>query len=453
VCSAELETTLTSQLAQLEAALRDAEQQHTAAMAAAATERAERQAQFELELSQTAAARDEFKHRFNDADTALAASRRDHAAAASEVERLTAREAALTSQLGEAAEMRSTLEQQLTDRAAALRDAHEGASRDRLAAETKAAEREAEFERLIGHERAMRADVEGRLAQETAHREALDGEVAQMRTAAADAEQRYREETAALTARGRHQITQLESQFAKEREAQSERQARLLNDIQNLEAARGALDESLTALREESRLRAIDHQNERDALQRARSTAEAEIQRLAAELTEAMRSLEEARKNFQQTLDLVSSEHADSQAKLLASVEERDARIADVEKRLDDTERELRRQFQHAPLPVWRCTREGAFSDANQALAKLVGYRQPDELRHADFVKTVFESTDDLSWLIERCLATKAKESVETAWKRRSGEHMVVRLSAVECPPDLIEIAVEDVTNVRVLED
>ena len=453
------EAELTSHLAEaakirsaLERQLTEAEQQHASAMAAAA-ERAEREAQFDAELAQTAEARDQFKRRFNEAETALAAARHDHAAAATEVDRLTQREAELTSHLAEAAKIRSALERQLTATADALKAAHEDASRDRVAAETKAAEREGEFTRLIDHERATRADVGERLAREIARRESLDRTIAEMRSAAADAEQRFRDEIATLTARGRDEVTQLENQFAKEREGHNTRQAALLNEIQNLETARGALDDSLASVREHARRREIDYQHERDGLERARLTAEAEVRRLAAELTDARHAFEKARREFQQTLDRVTGEHAESVAKLVVEGAERDARIENLEKQLDASRRELRRQFHDAPLPLWRCTRDGAFTDANRALAHLVGYREPDELRDADFVKAVFESTDDLSWLVERCLSTKTRQSVETAWKRRNDERLVVRLSAIEFGPDTIEIAVEDITNVHVLED
>jgi hypothetical protein len=454
------EAELTSHLAEaakirsaLERQLIEAEQQHASAMAAAAAERAEREAQFDAELAQTAEARDQFKRRFNEAETALAAARHDHAAAATEVDRLTQREAELTSHLAEAAKIRSALERQLTATADALKAAHEDASRDRVAAETKAAEREGEFTRLIDHERATRADVGERLAREIARRESLDRTIAEMRSAAADAEQRFRDEIATLTARGRDEVTQLENQFAKEREGHNTRQAALLNEIQNLETARGALDDSLASVREHARRREIDYQHERDGLERARLTAEAEVRRLAAELTDARHAFEKARREFQQTLDRVTGEHAESVAKLVVEGAERDARIENLEKQLDASRRELRRQFHDAPLPLWRCTRDGAFTDANRALAHLVGYREPDELRDADFVKAVFESTDDLSWLVERCLSTKTRQSVETAWKRRNDERLVVRLSAIEFGPDTIEIAVEDITNVHVLED
>ena len=442
-----------TRLHEAEIAARDAEHRHASAMAAAATERVERQMQFEAELAQTAGARDDFKHRWSNAETALATARHDHAGAATEVERLTQREAELRSQLAEANAVRSTLERQLTDAADALQAAHDDASRDRLTAETRAAEREAAFDRLIGHERATRTDVEQRLAAEIARREALDRAIAEMRSAAADAEQRFREEIATLTARARDEKTHFENQFAKEREAHKGRQTELLNEIRNLEAARGALDESLASVREQMRRREIDYQHERDGLERARLTAETEVRRLAAQLAEAKHTLDEARRDFQQTLDRVTGEHADSLAKLEVTVAEREARIEDVEKQLDERRLELRRHFQHAPLALWRCTPDGALTDANRALADLVGYRQPDELRGADFVKTVFESTEDLAWLIERCLSTKTRQSVETPWNRRNGERLVVRLSAVQFAADMIEIAVEDVTNVRVLED
>jgi PAS domain S-box-containing protein len=419
------EAELTAQVTQSETAFREAEQTHAVAMTAAATERAERQAQFDAELSQTAATRDEFKRRFSDAETAVAAARHDHAAAATEVERLTQRGAVLTSQLADAATRRSALERQLTNGAEALKGAEESARQDRVAAETRAGEREAEFQRLIGRERTSRADVEQRLAQEIARREALDHTVVEMRSAAADAEQRFREDIAALTTRSRDEATRLENQFATEREK----------------------------VREQSRRQEIDFQNERDGLERTCLTAETEVRRLAAELTETRQNLDEARKEFQQTLDRVTGEHADSLAKLVVEGAERDARIEDLEKQLDEGRRELRRQFQHAPLALWRCTRDGGLIDANRALAQLVGYRESDELHGVDFVNTVFESTDDLSWLIERCLSTKTRQSVETAWKERNGERLVVRLSAVEFAPDTIEIAVEDVTNLCVLED
>jgi chromosome segregation ATPase len=118
-------------------------------MRAAATTLTEHQAEFEIELSRTAAARDDFKRQVHVAETALAEARHDHATAATEVGRLAQREAELTSQLAEAAATRRSLEGQLVD-----------AERQHLSAMTTAAttlaEREAQFEVELSQRAAAR---------------------------------------------------------------------------------------------------------------------------------------------------------------------------------------------------------------------------------------------------------------------------------------------------------
>jgi chromosome segregation ATPase len=183
-------------LAQVEEALHEGELKHTLAMRAAATERAERQAQFDAQLAEAADARNTLAHEGHQLKAALDRAQQTIHAHAIDVERLTQREAELTSQLAEAATKRITLEREVTDTATALKDAEDGARRDRLAAETRAAERDVEFERLIGHERTRRADVEQRLAQEIARRDGLDRTIVEMRAAAADAEQRFHDDIA-----------------------------------------------------------------------------------------------------------------------------------------------------------------------------------------------------------------------------------------------------------------
>ena len=433
-------------------------------MTTAATTLAERQAQFEVELSQTAAARDDFKRQVNVAETALAEARHDHATAAIEAERLTRREAELTSQLAETEATRRSLEGQLAEAATAMKEADERATQERITA--------------TRHQ----ADVESRLAQEITNREALEREVAEVRSAAADAGQRFRGETAALTARARAEVARLEDQIAQDQEDHKNRLTELLNEIRNLEAARDALDASLASIRDQSRQREIEHQEEREGLERARLAAEAECLRLVAEEKEAQHHLEEARRDFQRTLDRVSGEHADALAKLTAAVAEGDARIKEqaaqhasslqaaerdrsqlqndfqttlvarereierlqgslnmtiqeltgvrrrceilqteadrvtqLERQLDESRVEIRRQFQQSPLALWRCTVDGALTHANQALWDLVGCRKPDKLNNADFAKTVFESPDDLAWLMSGAPARRR----DNRWKQR----------------------------------
>jgi chromosome segregation ATPase len=98
-----------------EAVLRDAQQRHESALAAAATEREEQGARFDRQLS-------------------------------------------------DAATEREGLTRSLTETQAALDDAMTRATRDRLAASKKAAEREAELDGQIQRERTARATIEQTLA-------------------------------------------------------------------------------------------------------------------------------------------------------------------------------------------------------------------------------------------------------------------------------------------------
>ena len=120
---------------------------------------------------------------------------------------------------------------------------------------------------------------------------------------------------------------------------------------------------------------------------------------------------------------------------------------------LQQSRADNRRMFRQAPLAMFRCTKDGVLSEANRALTTLVGRRSGEELRGADFGAATFESPKDLSWLIERCMGSRGKESTETTWRRKDGSRLWVRLSACAVTADLIECAVEDLTPARVLHD
>jgi chromosome segregation ATPase len=481
------------QLAQVEAARREAERQHASAMTTAATTLAERQAQFEVDLSQMAAARDDFKRQVNVAETALLAARHDHATAATEVERLTQREAQLAALLTEAAATRRSLEGQLADAATAMTEADERATRDRLAAAQQAAEREAGLESLIQQERATRADVEQQLAQvEAARREAERLHASDMTTAATTLAERQAQfevelsqtaaarddfkrqvnvaETALAAARHDHataateverltgreaeltaQLAEaaatrhsLEGQLADVATAMTEADARARAEVSRLENRIAQEREELAATRDQSRQREIQYQEEREGLERARLAAEAESD---ARIREQAAEIE----RLQGSLSMTTQELTGARRRCEILQTEAD-RVTPLRRQLDESRVEIRRQFQQCPLALWRCTGDGVLTHANRALWDLVGCGKHDELHAADFAKTVFESPQDLAWLIERCSSTNTPQSVETAWKRRDGKRFVVRLSAVESAPDEIEIAVEDVTTLRVLE-
>jgi hypothetical protein len=109
--------------------------------------------------------------------------------------------------------------------------------------------------------------------------------------------------------------------------------------------------------------------------------------------------------------------------------------------------------FDHATLAMFRCAPDGTLTQTNRACVTLVGRRALDELPAAQFAANVFEAPNVLKWLIERCVNTHSRESVETTWRRQDGGRLFVRLSARWIPSDIIEIAVEDLTRIRVLQE
>ena len=126
--------------------------------------------------------------------------------------------------------------------------------------------------------------------------------------------------------------------------------------------------------------------------------------------------------------------------------------LAGLRHELNQSRTDNHRMFLQAPLAMFRCTKDGVLTHANRMLATLVG-RSAEELRGSDVAAATFESPNDLSWLIERCLSSKVKESTETTWHRKDGSRLLVRLSACATSSELIECGVEDLTPIRVLQD
>ena len=127
-------------------------------------------------------------------------------------------------------------------------------------------------------------------------------------------------------------------------------------------------------------------------------------------------------------------------------------RVPQLQDQLDQSLGDNRRRFDRAPYATFRCNRDGAITDVNRSLVALLGYRTADDLRQVDFATTVFESADDLRWLIERSVSAGTTELVETTWRGKDRRRLVVRLHATAAN-DSIEIAAEDITNLRAVED
>ena len=405
-------TTLEQAMTDAETARRDAQQQHDKALAAAAIELAEHQARFDGDLTKGAAERDRLTARLAEVETALERARTEHRSAAADVVRLTGREAALTTQIADVEALRQSVQGELAEAVRAMADAGEQAARDRA----QFANREAEFGAKLAQELAGRRELERRLA---------------------DLEER--------------------------------------NGALSVE--RDGLRQSLTAAQERSQHLDNDVRASRELLEQVRAQATGESRRLTTALSESERTLSEARNDFQTMLDRQSREHAAAiaahrgeihqlQERLkttagtlattkhtLAAVQAEADKLPGLTRELVESRAEGSRLFQQAGLAMFRCTRAGALTQANRAAMTLVGRRTIDELRGTRFGTAVFEDPNGLSFLIERCLSTRTRESIETTWRRKDGGRLFVRLSAYASSLDTIEIVAEDLTRARVLQE
>jgi hypothetical protein len=269
-------------VADADARLRETQQRHGAALAAAAGEFAQHRAQLERELSRTAVDCDNLRERLNETEFALNQSRHEHESAAADVARLTQRETDLAAQLAHVEGARNIVEGQLSDALRETAEAREYAARERDAAEKR------------------RADLELRIVQETDARETLERTLNETRSAARDAERWFREEADALRAHGFEREEYFEARLASERLEYENRLAEMQTDYERLGRARAAADKN--------------------------------VQRLSADLTEATHVLEDARREFQNTIDRQSTEHATA---LAASIAERDQTLKEQAVRHD----------------------------------------------------------------------------------------------------------------------
>jgi hypothetical protein len=88
----------------------------------------------------------------------------------------------------------------------------------------------------------------------------------------------------------------------------------------------------------------------------------------------------------------------------------------------------------------------------NHSFARLLGYRKADDLRDKDLA-TLFECGNDLRWLIECSTKAETADAVETTWQTTDQRRLHVRLFAHVATGGSIEIAVENITGLREVED
>jgi len=494
--------TLEAKFAEAEAARQDAKQRHASEMSTAAAHLAEREAQYETGLAQAAVARDALEQQVSEAAAALERAQQDRAAeAAAAAERLTRREAELEATLAEATALRNTLERRLADAEAALQLAEQRASADHVTAAQRQVELEANLNQEVATRKALERDLsETRLASEHARQRFLD-EAATMRQRTSEHEARLEERAVReradyerMLAERQEEIRHLQLEretlqqsvgttqdqlqrlnITHNEERENQARARLTSEaeLRRLSAEYAEVQQTLDRVRADFQTLArvsSEHATERARLGTVVSERDAQLSEQAATHLASQQAAKDALTNVEERLRLAleasSRDVAQLQGELNTLRQEleetrshREAlrneadRLPQLQNQLDESQKENRRQFERAPYGMCRCSPDGAVKHVNRALVGLLGYRTADELRKADFATTVFESADDLRWLIERCLNTATTESVETTWWRKDGGRLVVRLLAVATAPDSIEIVAEDITNLRAVEE
>jgi PAS domain S-box-containing protein len=469
---------LEQRLADADAALRAAQQQHELALAAAAEELAAREAELASQLADVHATRETLERQLAEATSALAAA--------------TAREADLIAELERERATRVTLEQTIADADAAHRSAQEQHEAALSAAAKELAAREAELSSQLVAVHATRETLERQLAeatsaldaaagretdladqveQERARRTTLDNCIADADAALERVRQDYQTATAEIERLERRE-SDLASELAEAHRSRGTLERQLADAgtaIHEAAAREAALDEQLQAAASD-----VERLTERETeLSSQLADAQAVRQTIEQTLTNTRARFVEQRQQLEIQLAQAQLEHesrsADLEERARALALERDAAqqsLAELQERTRQLQESLaasvdafevsrsesHRLFDHAGVAMFRCTREGALTDVNRALTTVIG-RRTYELAGADFAAAVFEAPQALSWLIERCVSTRAKESIETTWRRQDGSRLFMRLSARSLPSGIIEVIAEDLTRLRVLEE
>ena len=452
------EAELRRTLAEADTALRDAQQRFETALAAAGTKLEDVRARLGRELSEVTTERNRLADRLAETGSALDEARRDYQSAAADVVRLTQHvsdlvaqhETALASAATELADTRARFEcdlsdaeterNRLQDRLSETNSALDGARRDHesaLADVARLTQDGVELVARVADVEAARETLDRQLAnttnalQDAAAREAdLAHQIAEAKAARITLEHQLDEAGGAIREAAARQA-EVDEQLELERAGRAE----LEEDLANAQATRTTLEQTLN----DTRARFVEQRQQLE-IQLAQQQLEHETR--SADVEQRNRTLMTERDTLQRSLVALQERSRQLQDSLATSTDAFEASRA-----------ESHRLFDQAGVAMFRCTRDGALSDANRACATLVGRRTLDEFARIDFATAVFDAPQALSWLIERCVSTRTRESIETTWRRNDGGRLFMRLSARSLPSGEIEVVAEDLTRLRVLEE
>ena len=128
------------------------------------------------------------------------------------------------------------------------------------------------------------------------------------------------------------------------------------------------------------------------------------------------------------------------------------AALERAEGALRESQRQYREIFELASVGIFRSTPEGRILLANPALARMLDYGSPDDLRELDLARDIYLRPEDRAALIARYEGSAEPWTVEVEWRKRDGTPLWVQISAHAVPDDAghalyFEAFVQDVTE------
>src|SRR4051794_40039673 len=88
--------------------------------------------------------------------------------------------------------------------------------------------------------------------------------------------------------------------------------------------------------------------------------------------------------------------------------------------------------LQRAGLGLFRAAVDGAFVDANAALARMLGYADANGLTSTNLRGDVFLESEEFDQLLASAGDAEVLEWVETRWRKQDGTPITVRLTLRE---------------------
>jgi diguanylate cyclase (GGDEF)-like protein/PAS domain S-box-containing protein len=129
-----------------------------------------------------------------------------------------------------------------------------------------------------------------------------------------------------------------------------------------------------------------------------------------------------------------------------------------AEKDLRRSEARYRALVGNRSYGICRCSLDGRFLEANEAIMRMLGYNSKEELLAQDLARDMIQSPGRRAKLLGQSSADAPAEPVEIEWKRKDNTVVKVRLSGREVLDEQgelesYEVIAEDVTRQRELED